>query len=429
MAGDVELRPKSGLGEGLLAIYFIGLAVLMHCFQDETVELGKTMTVKHLVALIIIFSGFVCFLIKPDISGGIAAAKGSLVIGVTLLATTLASFVGWLVNRTDSAIIKRGISYNFWYMNGLSAALAAAVFLYLFGKEKGFAFYLTGIIIANGILLAGVIAENGAAVFFGQLWVLIKTFAGETSLLMMHAEFHEMAFCLGAFITYMLVFPRKKWWFWLLFSLATALFIVSFKRIAIIAVVLSVLAGWFLRLAGRRKEGMVGSIVNVAMVLLMAVLVLYILLIKENIFEVLEELGIGTSGRNAIYETVEQYYSFSPKFAGHGMGFVLYTLNNMKYSTVSALHNDFLHNYIELGFLGYIVWLAALIPLRVKYFGRTGTRAEICAFCVIMYFVISSTTDNTMIYQNVLSSVALITMLESFEDRVAAERKKYFGDS
>ena len=90
------------------------------------------------------------------------------------------------------------------------------------------------------------------------------------------------------------------------------------------------------------------------MLIMTILLVAYILVIKLDVFTYMEKAGIETNGRAFIYSHVNEYYDFSPLFPGRGIGFLTYQLNEVVSLGVSAVHNDFLQFYIDLGFFGYI---------------------------------------------------------------------------
>ena len=122
--------------EKIKTVYFIALAVLMYYFLTEAVVIGVAFTYRHLFAIAIVISGFVCFLARPDIGRFSVSVKSALVYSIPLLVEVTVSLLVWLVDKSDFKAIARGLSMQFFFNNMLSFALAAAVFLYLFG-EKG----------------------------------------------------------------------------------------------------------------------------------------------------------------------------------------------------------------------------------------------------------------------------------------------------
>ena len=116
-----------------------------------------------------------------------------------------------------------------------------------------------------------------------------------------------------------------------------------------------------------------------------------------DVFTLIEEAGINTSGRVVIYNTVDKYYEFSPDFLGNGIGFLTYQLSNNTTVSVSSVHNDFLQYFIDLGFWGYILWLISMTVVRICYFGAKGkTENAIVTFALTVYLIIVSSTDNTL---------------------------------
>ena len=115
----------------------------------------------------------------------------------------------------------------------LSCALAAVAFLYVFG-EKGIWYNLIAILAANLLMIVTIIAQNGIAAFFSEFVTLLVTFADVTGEVIVQAEIHELAFCLGAYLIYMLYKPRKSIVYFLLLALSLFCFMSAFKRIAMI---------------------------------------------------------------------------------------------------------------------------------------------------------------------------------------------------
>ena len=95
---------------------------------------------------------------------------------------------------------------------------------------------------------------------------------------------------------------------------------------------------------------------------------------------------------------------------------------------VASVHNDFLQHFIDLGFWGYIIWLASMTLLRVWYFGRKGNVDNaIITFILTLYLIIVSSTDNTMNYPLLTGVLAILMMGNSFEENVRYTEKKIFG--
>ena len=408
-------------------VYFMAVAVLMYYFLMEAINLGLYISYRHAFALVLVASMVLLFLCKPNIARGAAALKPTFVYATPLIVTIVVSLFIWFEGRADTAVISRGLSSTFIYCNMLSSTLAAVAFLYIFG-EKGIWYNLIAILISNLMTIGTIILEHGFGSFVSELITLIVTFAAETGDIIVQAEIHELAFCLGAYLVYMLLKPRKNVTFFVLLGLASFCFLVSFKRIAIIAIAVALVFGWLLMFIGKFKNSVARNLAIIFSVVLVLILIAYVFIIKMDVFSLLEQAGIETSGRAVIYRAVDQYYEFSPDFLGQGIGFLNYQLNNNTYLGVQAIHNDFLQYYIDLGFWGYILWLVSMTLQRVCYFGAKGkTDNAIITFALCVYLVIVSSTDNTMSYPLLTTVLALIMIGHGFDEQVRTKEQKLFG--
>ena len=407
--------------------YFMAVAVLMYYFLTEVINLGLFITYRHAFALVLFASAFVVFLCKPNIARSVASAKDTFVYCTPLLITVLVSLLIWFVEQVDTSVISRGLSSSFIYNNMISFTLAAVAFLYIFG-EKGMWYNLIAILIANIMMILTIIAQNGIGVFFSELFTLIITFAGETGDVIVQAEIHELAFCLGAYLIYMLLRPRKDVGYIILLGLTSFCFITAFKRIGILAIAIALVFGWFLRFVAKFKKNIAAGLMMTLTILMILALIAYIAIIKMDAFSLLEKAGINTSGRVVIYQAVDKFYDFSPDFLGNGIGFLTYQLSTHMSVGVNSVHNDFLQYFIDLGFWGYILWLISMTLVRVCYFGAKGkTENAIVAFTLTVYLVIVSSTDNTLNYPLFTTAVGILMIGPGFDERVRNMDMKLFG--
>ncbi len=408
-------------------VYFMIAAVMMYYFLNEVIDVGLHVTYRHLFALILAFSAIFLFLYKPNIARGITAFKNACVYSTPLAVTTLVSLFIWFVQTVDTSVISRGLSTTYIYTNMLSFALAAGAMLYIFG-EKGIWYNLVAILIANILMIVTVIAQNGIGNYFSEFVTLITTFAGVTGDIIVQAEIHELAFCLGAYLIYMLYKPQKSIVYFILLALSVFCFLSAFKRIAIIAIAISLVFGYLLKFIAKYNPKTANRVVLILTLVVIALLVVYIALIKGNVFELLEDAGIETSGRVEIYNAVDEFYEFSPDFLGNGIGFLTYKLNTIIDLAAASVHNDFLQHFIDLGFWGYILWLFSMTFVRLLYFGRNGrVENSIITFILILYLIIVSSTDNTMNYPLLTGVLAIIMIGNGFDESVRVSEKKMFG--
>ena len=407
--------------------YFMLVAVMMYYFLNEYIDIGLHITFRHAFALVLFASATVLFLYKPNIARGFTAFTDACVYSLPLLVTTSVSLFVWFMETVDVGVISRGLSSSFIYSNMLSFALGAGALLYIFGNN-GIWYNLAAILIANILMLIRVIAENGIGGFFSEFVTLVVTFAGVTGDIIVQAEIHELAFCLGAYLIYMLYKPKKSIIYFIFLFLSLFCFLAAFKRIAIIAIAIALFFGYLLKFIAKYNKKTAEILVIILSVAVIVLLIGYIALIKMDAFELLEEAGINTSGRVEIYNAVDEFYEFNPGFLGNGIGFLTYQLNTFMNVGVASVHNDFLQHFIDLGFWGYIIWLITMTLTRTCYFGRRGNvENAIISFILTLYLIIVSTTNNTMNYPLLTGVLAILMMGESFGENVRYRENKMFG--
>ena len=81
--------------------YFVVVAVMMHYFLNEYIDLGLHVTYRHAFALVLACSAIFLFLLKPNIARGITAFKDACVYSVPLGVTTVVSLFVWFVQTVD----------------------------------------------------------------------------------------------------------------------------------------------------------------------------------------------------------------------------------------------------------------------------------------------------------------------------------------
>ena len=410
-----------------ISFYFMIVAVMMYYFLNEYIDVGLHITYRHAFALVLFFSVTLLFMYKPNIARGFTAFKDACMYSIPLAVTTVVSLFIWFMQTVDVSVISRGLSGSFIYMNMLSFALGAGAMLYIFGR-RGIWYNLIAILIANILMIVTVIAQNGLGNYFTEFITLITTFAGVTGDIIVQAEVHELAFCLGAYLIYMLYKPKKDIIYFILLFLTLFCFLSAFKRIAIIAILIALAFGYLLKFIARFSKKTAERLVTFFSILVIVLLIIYIALIKMGAFGLLESAGINTSGRVEIYNAVDKFYEFGPGFLGNGIGFLTYQLNTFMNVGVASVHNDFLQHFIDLGFWGYIIWLLSMTLGRVRYFGRKGNvENAIITFILTLYLIIVSTTDNTMNYPLLTGVLAILMMGNGFDENVRQTENKMFG--
>lgn len=412
------------------AVYFIVLAALMYYFLQEVLQLRIYITFRHIFALILVFSAFVCFLLRPNIARGVTAVKDGLILSAPLLVILAMSCLIWVANHTDADMIFRGLSTSLIYMNQATAAFAAMAFLYLFGG-RGVWYNLISLLAANLLMIATIMSEYGVGAYLSDLWNLIRTFADETGSVIIHAEIHELAFCVGAYLLYMLLHLKKSLLFYVLLGLAAFCFLSAFKRIAMAAMAAALAVGLLLKLLEKLgREKLARRLMWALTILMIILLVAYIAAVRLGVFTWLEKAGVDTMGRASAYEMMEDQYQVSPLFLGHGIGHLTYLINETDLFPIGmdTVHNDFLQYYIDLGFWGYLLWLLSLTALRLWYFGRRGDTSGMAnVFSLTVFLVLVSTTDNTLNFQLFYTTIAILMAAPGFDARTARQEEMLLG--
>ncbi|MBR4749350.1 MAG: O-antigen ligase family protein [Abditibacteriota bacterium] len=425
------MQNQNAIAEKLVTVYFVGLAVLMNYFINNSFYFARILlSYQHLFMIIIIVSGIAYFLVYPNLGRIYVIGQSALAYSVALFVTATVSLFIWFTKQTPIPIIERGINSYFIYKCDISGALCAGVFLYIWG-EKGIWRYLTAVIIANFMTILTIMVQNGVGEYMQQFITLVTTFARVTGPLMLKAEVHELAFCLGGFLLLMILFPKYIKEHPLLFSLAGFGFLSAFKRIAILAIGVAFVTGFLLlRFSKIRNSYHISKIISMVLIVITVLLLGYIALVKNDFFTDLELAGVETSGRDVIYRHLNRFYEFSPSFTGNGMAFTVYQMKEMEGSKVAVVsaHNDFLMMFIDLGFVGFLLWYLAFTVVRTKFFGREKhIRAEIFVFALIIMQIINSCTDNTLLYPLFSLTVAMLMMSCDFDKRVRNADRRFFG--
>ena len=417
--------PTGKAVQAVVKCYFTAVLFLMYYFINDAVFIGGIgVTLRHIFALLTVLSAFVYFLARPDISKAAVSLKSALVFAVPLLVIVLSSMLVWIIDKSELSTIMRGLSGCLVYTNILSCALAAGSVMYVFG-ENGIWFNLVSILASNLLMILTIIASDGIGAFFGEFIKLVLSFAENTGETIVKAEIHELAFCLGAYIIYMLYKPKKKLWFWALFAVTCFCFLAAFKRIAMVAIAVVAVIRIIFFLIRKISEKAVIRAANTVMLIMTILLVAYILVIKLDVFTYMEKAGIETNGRAFIYSHVNEYYDFSPLFPGRGIGFLTYQLNEVVSLGVSAVHNDFLQFYIDLGFFGYILWLLSMTVLRTAYFGKDDADTALITMLLTVYLIIVSSTDNTMNYPLLTTVMGVLIIGNGYKNKVKKQAERY----
>lgn len=398
----------------------------MFYLQDTYFEIGGVdFSLKNPCAIAILFLALLNFIATVRLGRFMVLARHTVVQMLPYLIPLFFSSIIWVASGADSITIVNGLGMIIPQL--LSVCVAAAA-LYLFG-EKGIWYCLGSMCAANFLLILTVIAEGGMGAFLEEFRTLIVTFSAESGPLMTMLEINDLTFAFGPFLIYLLLNRKKVSHFSLWLVVVSFLFMTGLKRIAVPAVLLGVLAALVLRKLPEKASGQTALCLAVGM---MVVSFLYVAGIKLGLFQYLEaKLGINTMGRVNMYANLEPYYDINFTFMGHGTGFERYvdwasgTVFQNPQRTIMQIHNDFMRMYLNIGFIGYFVWLWSFLVVRLRYWFRQGgkyagcTFFGICIYCFVLY-----ATDNTIYYPYTMIACALVPMSCNLDSLAEAELDK-----
>lgn len=312
------------------------------------------------------------------------------------------SIIPWAINNTSFPYISRGISITLFkcisYFVGVTLAvklkdmapkcgLYAAVILYVISLLLGVVHYRTDFL---NYLNPSSRGDNTA-----------------------YIELHEVAYIIGLYIIYYGVISNKKLIPKWLKIISIVLFLIAYKRIGMASVVAVYIYRTIFYRSRRSNKAFFNNLAGIILIFVSLVYVAFSVSSELTIF--LQLHGIDMMGRDIIYSYFRQFCEFNIRFIGQGVGFVDrqfdYTTRADLYRMVSikALHNDYMKMYIEIGFVGFLVWCyywgIHLINVIKK---RFGTETAFLCLLLIMYTFMTYTTDNTEGYFNYQLHLSLL---------------------
>lgn len=224
------------------------------------------------------------------------------------------------------------------------------------------------------------------------------------------------AFSFGIFALYYAY--KKKW---KVFVVATLFMLFAEKRIAIVAMAAALLIMGILWIFRQSKK-----LALIIWGIVSAVSYGYIYLIYSGILDAFcWGANINTNGRVEMYSRMAQEAQFSLSYFGKGLGMVEQLLEHWNIMTYVNLHNDILKFYVELGFVGFFIYLLSfgiMFYLAEKKFGESKM-----SFLLVLsvYTMVMFMTDNVSIYMLYLVPLysTFFAVLSSKEKRTIEKEK------
>ncbi len=231
-------------------------------------------------------------------------------------------------------------------------------------------------------------------------------------------EVHELTFVFGLSTVYLVLseyFIRKKTnkrWIVLL-----AVFcLLGFKRILLLAMLISVVVYWIFKRVKRPTLIIMLSLILIAVSLIWV----YICSSWTILTGLSIQYDIDLSGRNWIYSNFYPYYKFSVSYVGAGIGYVQQLIGQMSTMVIRGhsigLHNEYLRLYIELGFVPYLIYFILLIPVAVFIiYKKIEMKIAVLYFSLWLVTLICIATDNLLAYPNYMLTfnILLITSISN----------------
>ncbi len=408
-------------------VVYMVLATGMFFLQDTYFSLGgMELSLKNPCALAILFLTLLNFTATVRLNRLMVLTRHTAVQALPCLIPLVFSSIIWVGTKAESATVANGVSMIFPQL--LSVIVAGAT-VYLFGS-KGIWYCLGAMCAANFISVLVVIYTGGLTEFLQEFYTLLITFSKETGPLMKQLETHDLTFAFGPFLLYILLHWKtsKHPLIWIV--IVACFFLVGLKRIAFPALALGFMTASLLRLLPDMAAKQTALCMTIAMML---VSFTYIVGIRYGLFEYMEmNLGIDTKGRAELFANVAPYYDISFTYIGQGTGFerMVEWFSGVEYTiplrTQTQIHNDFLRMYLNIGFVGYWIWLWSWLPARLNYWFRQGGKETgclfigICVYCFVLY-----ATDNTIYYPYTMIACALLPMACQIDAQEKVELERF----
>ena len=308
------------------------------------------------------------------------------------------SLLIYVTNTSDKSLIVRGGTKIFYQILTIFIALCA---VYEF-EDKAVLYTFYGFAIFNFIALFLSLKDTGSISTAISDIIYFVTSMGDARGYMRRLELSESTFTFGLFILFFVVDGIKKNKLRLLICLF--FFYTGFKRIGWFAMIVSV----FLYLITRRlSDKHLKLIVKAILYGFIAFGFGYVIMVHSGLFvQLMNELKVDMMGRQNLYQYIEDFYTIDPLFMGHGFESIRTILaaagdlkvNDTYISKLTALHNDYLAMYIQMGFFGFLAWEYYKFIDSPSFCWKYGRKAFMVMAMANIYMGMTYMTDNSAMY-------------------------------
>ena len=312
------------------------------------------------------------------------------------------SILIWILDLQSLGFIMKGISkISYQFLN--IAIVIASVYMF---EEKAATYTFFGIAGANFMIILLGAASTGIGGAFKDMIANITSFGASYVILnspfIRAIEIHDITFVMGVYVIYYLFFcPGEKFRF-LYAGTAMFLFMAGLKRIAFLSLIAAIVFAVFCMALSKKAKRRTLILTSLFIV---GFCYFYIIIIQQGIFsQFCIDHDIELNGREKIYDFISQFYDISPSYRGKGYEYCVQLLKSMKGTkdqvvNITAVHNDILKMYVEMGFWGFLVWIMTYYVFQTHWFiSRCGENVAICFMSISVYMLVTYLTDNTLFY-------------------------------
>ena len=378
------------------------------------------------IALGTIACAFMNFLVQADFDNLKRAAGYFPVFMVLIVVYVLVSMYIWITNFSTMSLISRGAQK---IMFQTITIIYAVCMCYLF--ETRAINYLFGCMCAtNAAIMLLEMPKYGIVESVTSVVVCIVTF-GEASGFVRALEIHDITFLFGQFFIYYVMFAPKdtrseKRSRRICIALCVFFMLVGLKRTTLPAVALMCVYVKIIRLMKKRQGFILATGIG-----LFAFAYVYLYLVRSGILvDLLTALGVDMMGRDALWGLAYDYYELSPFWKGRGFEavgeLVAMWVNTGALSKSLPLHNDILKVFVELGAIGFTLWLGIqYVVYPIYWMSRHDTETGLLYMAILAYMTVTYLTDNTAFYFWSCVGLRLIPMSYSYRIFKAKKERRW----
>ncbi len=310
------------------------------------------------------------------------------------------SLLIYVTNTSDKSLIVRGGTKIFYQILTIFIAICA---IYEF-EDKAVLYTFYGFAIFNFIALFLALKDTGSISQAISDIIYFVTSMGDARGYMRHLELSEATFTFGLFAIFFVVDGlkdkknRKRLFISLFF------FYTGFKRIGWFGMILSVFLYYITKWLSDKHLKLIVKVILYGFV---AFGFGYVVFVRSGLFvQTMNELKIDMMGRQNLYQYIEDYYVINPLFLGHGFESIRAILasagdlkvNDTLISKLTALHNDYLAMYIQMGFFGFLAWEYYKFVDSPSFCWKYGRKSFMVMAMANIYMGITYMTDNSAMY-------------------------------